>query len=118
MISFNSLTKAQYDALSAITPDRIYFLTDTGELKLNGVDYGGSKQEEEPDYLTMNFLASDFQPAITFGTSSYYNWDYDLECSVNNSDWSKIDKFSTVIFPPFSSVKFRGDNPSGVFVNR
>ena len=40
MISFNSLTKAQYDALSAITTDRIYFLTDTGELKLNGVDYG------------------------------------------------------------------------------
>lgn len=54
MISFNSLTKAQYDALSAITTDRIYFLTDTGELKLNGVDYGaGGAGGGNPAYVEL-----------------------------------------------------------------
>lgn len=54
MISFNSLTKAQYDALSAITPDRIYFLTDTGKLKLNGVDYGaGGAGGGNPAYVEL-----------------------------------------------------------------
>ena len=119
MISFNSLTKAQYDALSAITPDRIYFLTDTGELKLNGVDYGGSKQEEEPDYLTVDIQCINVNSiplAIPNG------WNYDLEYSVNNGDWVKIpanDSGSnrTYYFPGTGTVRFRGDNSDGTFKN-
>lgn len=43
MISFSQLTKSDYDSLSSYMPDRLYFLSDTGELKLNGVDYGASE---------------------------------------------------------------------------
>lgn len=40
MISFAALTKTSYDGLQTKVTDRLYFLTDTGELILNGVKYG------------------------------------------------------------------------------
>jgi len=40
MISFSALTQQAYDALDTKVTDRLYFLTDTGILYLNGVRYG------------------------------------------------------------------------------
>ena len=118
LVSFQSFTAAEYEALSGEYVDnRIYFLSDTGELKLNGVDYGRSKQEEEPDYLTVDIQCINVNSiplAIPNG------WNFDLEYSVNNGDWVKIpanDSGSnrTYYFPGTGTVRFRGDNPDGTF---
>ena len=119
LVSFQSLTAAEYEALSGeFLENRIYFITDTGELKLNGVNYGGGgNQEEEPDYLTVDIQSintNSIPLAIPNG------WNYDLEYSINNSDWVKIpanDSGSarTYSFPAVGTVRFRGDNPDGTF---
>ncbi len=67
LVSFQSLTAAEYEALSGeYVENRIYFITDAGEIKLNGVNYGGSKPEEEPDYLTLTAQEANSTVALRF----------------------------------------------------
>ena len=46
MISFSSITQSQYDELASYVQDRIYFITDSGKLMLNGNEYGGGGGSE------------------------------------------------------------------------
>lgn len=61
MISFSALTKSAYDALETKVQDRLYFLTDTGELFLNNVQYGYDEfLQQQADYAESDSTAVDY----------------------------------------------------------
>lgn len=54
-------TKAKYTALTSIDANAIYFITDTGEILLNGVNYGSS--DAILDLIAEKFKAVDYNAA-------------------------------------------------------
>lgn len=60
MISFSHLTSQEYHDLETIVTDRLYFLTDTGEVYLNGVKYGADPQQQadwdQSDSSAVNYI--------------------------------------------------------------
>lgn len=114
LVSFQSLTAAEYEALSGEYVDnRIYFITDIGEIKLNGVNYGGSKQEE-PDYLTFTAETAGSTVALNKNTddpslSAVLEYSTDGE-TWTNYEWSGTAGTVITLANVGDYVKFRGDN--------
>lgn len=75
MISFSKCTAEQYAGLTPVT-DRIYYITDTGEIYLNGVKYGsGEITQIQADWDQSDSTAADYikdkpalAPVATLGT--------------------------------------------------
>lgn len=112
MISFASLTKSAYEALSQPVTDRIYYISDTGEQFLNGLPYDG---EDIRDYLCLTAVAAN--SAVNFNKSSSSMADLDLEYSTDKRNWTKYTWDSstgagaTITLANIGDkVFFRGDN--------
>ena len=76
MISFSKCTAEQYAGLTPVT-DRIYYITDTGEIYLNGVKYGsGEITQIQSDWDQSDSTAADYikdKPALApVATSGNY----------------------------------------------
>ena len=112
MISFASLTKSAYEALSQPVADRIYYLVDTGEQFLNGLPYDG---EDRRDYLCFTAVTAGATVALDKSSSSMA--DIDLEYSTDKRTWTKYTWDSSTgegdeiaLESIGDKVFFRGDN--------
>jgi len=69
-------TRAKYEALTSRDADAIYFLTDTGEILINNVNYGSSS--ENTNLINEKFKAVDYN--VTTGELTFTKGD---ETTVN-----------------------------------
>ena len=118
LVSFQSLTAAEYEALSGeLVDNRIYFLTDSGKLMLNGVNYG--KEPASTDYLcitdTVGGATISLNKKSNQGNASPLLLYADLEYSTDKENWTQYSWSETsgaviTLASPGDKVYFRGDN--------
>lgn len=135
LVSFQSLTAAEYEALSGeYVENRIYFITDSRKLMLNGNEYGGGGDEMLDTPLTIknigsgdltfelniyNALQNGNPPThvsaeIEYSLDEGETWHDYLWSDCNNINFKEGDK---LIIPPSGTIQLRGDNDTLTYLD-